>query len=58
MGTVFTPPIDLYAQDEGDETRASYDTPADIQASPRENGDLDDPALRAGELRLEQVLGW
>ena len=58
MGTVHMPPIDLYTetQDDRDERWANM-TPEEIQ-TPRENGDVDEPALRAGELQLERVLGW
>ena len=58
MATVHTPPIDLYAetQDRGEEWTG--DMPRHIETSPRENGDRDEPAVQAGEHRLQQVLGW
>ena len=59
MATVFTPPIDLYAETQDDrEERWANTTPEDVQTSPRENGDLDEPALDGAKERLEQVLGW
>ena len=58
MSTLGMPPIDLYAETDDREERWGPDVPRDALTSPRENGDLDEPALRAGELRLEQVLGW
>ena len=57
MSTLHTPPIDLYAEtDEREETAA--DAPVDVKTSPRDNGDVEDEAVQAGERRLEQVLGW
>ena len=59
MSTVHTPPIDLYAETDTDrEERWARETPRDIETSPRENGELDESAVVAGEHRLEQVLGW
>ena len=52
MATMHTPPIDLYDESQDDREEK------DVQTSPRENGDLDQPALDAGKERLEQVLGW
>jgi hypothetical protein len=58
MSTVHTPPIDLYAETDDPEERWANATPRDIETSPRENGDRDEPAVQAGERRLQQVLGW
>ena len=58
MGIPFTPPIDLYAEtlEEGfDKPNAE---PPGSQNHPRDNGELDEPAVVAGEHRLETVLGW
>ena len=57
MATVHTPPIDLYAETQ-DREEEWADTPREIETSPRENGDRDEPAVQAGERRLQQVLGW
>jgi hypothetical protein len=59
MGTSLTPPIDLYAEslEDGEATVQAAVRPGS-QTSPRENGDLDEPAVVAGERRLEMVLGW
>ena len=68
MATVHTPPIDLYAETQ-DREEEWADTPREggrtrderrqrVETSPRENGDLDEPAVQAGERRLQQVLGW
>jgi len=58
MGTTFTPPIDLYAETlEGEEHTPDQLRPGSRTAPP-DNGDLDEPAVVAGERRLEQVLGW
>ena len=59
MATMHTPPIDLYAETTTVRSRRSASaTPARSRTSPRDNGDLDEPAIAAGEHRLEQVLGW
>ena len=58
MATVHTPPIDLYAETQDREERWTGTTPREIETSPRENGDRDEPAVEAGQLRLERVLGW
>ena len=58
MATVHTPPIDLYAETQDLQERSAGETPPEVDRSPRENGDRDEPAVQAGERRLEQVLGW
>jgi hypothetical protein len=61
MSTVHTPPIDLYEESiemEGlkpEEGRSDDDV---RRTTPRDNGDVDQPALDAGGERLSQVLGW
>jgi hypothetical protein len=69
MATFTMPPIDLYPEtDEDDRERfdlAHYtrerdqDVPAgSAMTTPRGNGEIDAPALDAGNYRLDQVLGW
>ena len=58
MATVHTPPIDLYAETQDREEEWADSTPTEMKTSPRENGDRDEPAVQAGEHRLQQVLGW
>ena len=61
MSTVHTPPIDLYEESiDVHEMHADPYRPQDDvkRTTPRDNGDVDDPALTAGGSRLEQVLGW
>ena len=60
MATVYTPPIDLYAEstdfgEEQDETTARHEP---WQVRPAENGDRDETAIDAGQGRWDQVLGW
>jgi hypothetical protein len=57
MATVHTPPIDLYAESQDREWKDQGSTPREIETSPRENGDRDEPAIDAGLLHLERVLG-
>jgi hypothetical protein len=58
MTTVHTPPIDLYAETQDDREYGWGKTPPAVQIAPDENGELDEPAVHAGEHRLDQVLGW
>jgi hypothetical protein len=65
MATFTMPPIDLYPEtDEDDRERFELshytsDVPAGSgMTTPRGNGDIDAPALDAGNYRLDQVLGW
>lgn len=57
MATMHTPPIDLY-----DETTEQPHEERDDREMgfvfPDDNGDLDEPAVQAGERRLHAVLGW
>ena len=57
MSTVHTPPIDLYAETDDREERWGP-TPQGLREMPTENGDRDEPAVQAGERRLDMVLGW
>ena len=57
MATVHTPPIDLYAETQDLLEGSQGDTPRGPETSPRENGDRDEAAIRAGEQKLEQVYG-
>jgi hypothetical protein len=57
MATVHTPPIDLYAETQDREEEWAQ-APREIATAPRENGERDEPAVTAGERRLEMVLGW
>ena len=56
MATVYTPPIDLYAESDQDdrEMQEKQDRPA----RPSENGVVDPPAVEQSHQGLERVLGW
>ena len=67
MATMWTPPIDLYDEDrpvqtpDRDDREIGYALPpeaAEPETHPRDNGDLDDRAVSAGEERWGSVLGW
>ena len=61
MATVYTPPIDLYAEstegfgEEQDELATQREP---WQVRPDDNGDRDEGAIVAGQGRWAQVLGW
>ncbi len=55
MGTMVTPPIDLYEESNEDLGHAQ-ERPHGPLTHPQENGVLDRPAQEAGEDRLDQVL--
>jgi hypothetical protein len=61
MGTMHTPPIDLYDMDARDGLEPGTDdreTGFVLDAFPDDNGDRDQPAVDAGERKLHTVLGW
>jgi hypothetical protein len=61
MATTFTPPIDLYeesVEDSAEEHRDEAREREPWRKRPGGNGDRDEPAIEAGQGRLEQVLGW
>jgi hypothetical protein len=61
MATFLTPPIDLYAEsteDFGEEHPVEEAQHRAWNVRPADNGDRDEPAIDAGQRRLEQVLGW
>ena len=61
MATFHTPPIDLYAESTegfGEDGRDAERKLSAWQQRPAENGERDEPAIDAGEGRLERVLGW
>jgi hypothetical protein len=57
MATMHTPPIDLYEETHDHEEPARDDREIGF-VFPDENGDRDEPAVQAGEHRLNAVLGW
>ena len=62
MATVYTPPIDLYAESHEDR-REKQDTPDRRTTQARhpmaeENGYVDQPAVEQSHMGLERVLGW
>jgi hypothetical protein len=58
MGTMHTPPIDLYDEADQVEEQHQRDDRELGFVFPDENGDVDEPALAAGQHRLNAVLGW
>ena len=61
MATSHSAPIDLYEESrEGFATEEGATTaqPTTEDQRPAFNGDRDEPAIAAGQGRLEQVLGW
>ena len=61
MATVHTPPIDLYAEStEGptEEREKLAERASQEWRRPSSNGERDQPAIDAGQGRLDQVLGW
>jgi hypothetical protein len=58
MATMHTPPIDQYDVDEQQETELQRDDREVGFVFPDDNGDVDEPAVAAGEHRLYAVLGW
>ena len=67
MATMWTPPIDLYDEDQTpatsgrDDREMGFTLPPEItvpETHPRENGEWDDVAVHAGEERWGSVLGW
>jgi hypothetical protein len=57
MATMHTPPIDQYDVDEQQEEHQRDDREVGF-VFPDENGDVDEPAVAAGQGRLNAVLGW
>ena len=57
MATMHTPPIDQYEVDEEREELQRDDREIGF-VFPDENGDPDEPAIAAGQHRLNAVLGW
>ena len=57
MATMHTPPIDQYDVDEPKDEHQHDDREIGF-VFPDENGDVDEPALAAGQHRLHAVLGW
>jgi hypothetical protein len=57
MATMHTPPIDHYDVDEQQEEHQHDDREIGF-VFPDANGDVDEPALAAGQHRLHAVLGW
>ena len=57
MATMHTPPIDQYDVDEVREEHQQDDREVGF-VFPDENGDVDEPAVAAGQHRLNAVLGW
>lgn len=57
MSTMHTPPIDQYDVDEAREEYQADDREIGF-VFPDENGDTDEPAVAAGQHRLNEVLGW
>ena len=58
MGTMVTPPIDLYEESTEALDHPQDERPTRLRTAPFENGDLDQPAIDAGQGRWDQVLGW
>jgi hypothetical protein len=67
MATMWTPPIDLYDEEQAAEAPMGRDDreigfslpPAPgPETHPRDNGDVDVTAVRAGKERWGSVLGW
>jgi hypothetical protein len=58
MATMHTPPIDQYDVDEPQEERPERDDRELGFVFPDDNGDVDEPAVAAGQHRLNAVLGW
>ena len=58
MATMHTPPIDLYDVDEQQDQELQRDDREVGFVFPDENGDVDEPAMAAGQGRLNAVLGW
>lgn len=58
MATMHTPPIDQYDVDEQQEQEIQRDDREVGFVFPDANGDVDEPAVAAGQHRLRAVLGW
>ena len=63
MVTTHSAPADLYSEAEGGpaaegQPDATNEERHPWEARPADNGDRDQPAIDAGQGRLEQVLGW
>jgi hypothetical protein len=58
MATMHTPPIDQYDVDEQQEQDRQRDDREVGFVFPDDNGDVDEPAVAAGQHRLNAVLGW
>ena len=58
MATMHTPPIDLYDVDEQQDQELQRDDREVGFVFPDDNGDVDEPAMAAGQGRLNAVLGW
>ena len=58
MATMHTPPIDQYDVDEQQEQEIQRDDREVGFVFPDDNGDVDEPAVAAGQHRLHAVLGW
>ena len=58
MATMHTPPIDQYEVEEVQEEHQQHDDREVGFVFPDDNGDVDEPAVAAGQHRLFAVLGW
>jgi hypothetical protein len=59
MATMHTPPIDQYEVDDAQEEHRSQTDDREVGfVFPDDNGEVDEPAVAAGEHRWHAVLGW
>jgi hypothetical protein len=59
MATMHTPPIDQYDYEvDGEQSEDQRDDREVGFVFPDANGDVDEPAVAAGQHRLYAVLGW